>query len=185
MMALAATVVCASTLALSTAPADATGWYHGFRTPKLWVNGRQHMSSNLRGAAQFGHDVWNRTSTPVAIGWNDATPALVVRTTSLPPNIMGRFEQRLGDSQGYSLAADIYLDTAHIDSYLNGTWSAKIQGVYAHELGHALNLLDNPSTGRVSLMKYGSSGLAGGYYWPQPYDIEDVNYIYSRVLTGW
>ncbi|GMA39154.1 hypothetical protein GCM10025883_11990 [Mobilicoccus caccae] len=95
------------------------------------------------------------------------------------PRTYGVFVTTWQERNGRAITANITLDTANISSGpLPGLWSHKIQGVYAHELGHGLNLKDNPNTGRVSLMKYGSQGLQGGYYWPQPYDIEDVRRIF-------
>lgn len=163
----------------ASAAAQAEPWGHGFTDPRLWVNGRQHLSGNMAGACQFGHDVWNRTGTRASVGWNDATPALLLRVGSLAPRTYGVFVTTWQERNGRAITANITLDTANISSGpLPGLWSHKIQGVYAHELGHGLNLKDNPNTGRVSLMKYGSQGLQGGYYWPQPYDIEDVRRIF-------
>lgn len=95
---------------------------------------------------------------------------------TLPPGTLGVFVKQTGlPGSTHAATAYIRLDSAQIGALsYPGTWSDKIRGVYVHELGHGLNLADNPSTGRVSVMKYGAQGLAGGYYAPTPYDIEEV-----------
>lgn len=51
-----------------------------------------------------------------------------------------------------------------------------IRSTFAHELGHALSLADNPNTTSASLMKH--SRNRNTLYTPRIYDINDVNSFY-------
>jgi hypothetical protein len=113
---------------------------------------------------------WNSTPTPVWITKSSSAPSWVT-AASYSDTWYGLYTTHWYFGRYF----DIKLNARTIsrDAY---NFSNFVTSCFVHELGHALNLDDNPNTSSPSIMKQDRD--RNSMTTPQQYDIDDVNYYY-------
>jgi|SRR5690554_362848 len=137
------------------------------------------MNSTWRGYVQSGISAWNSTysQTGTLISTTTGSSSKSLQLGALPSGTIGRYQyggSRANRTFAITVDAQQIIDSPQRVSSV-AKW-AKFTAM--HELGHALSLKDNPSTGSASIMKYKPMSWTGVYGSPRAYDKNAVASIY-------
>lgn len=173
-------VLVALTLALiaGVTPANAAKYncYSGGYPSRTFNVRYVNANSTWKAHYDIARGRWNNSSAGARIGNTSNSAATIVAQSYPGLNWYGMYTPTkvLGRTTKFSIQINSYTlsrDTASSSQF--ATWA---RGTIAHELGHALRLLDNPATTSSSLMKHNRS--RNTVVSPTAYDIANVKGCY-------
>ncbi|TVL94496.1 hypothetical protein [Streptomyces sp. SAJ15] len=128
---------------------------------------------------------WTAQFDTARANWHTSGAGAKIRRTTDSPNkfTAGRYENEdwlalytkkySGPWRQFTIKANSYQLARKSGTHMR-EWS---RSTATHELGHALNLDDNPGTRKASLMKHGRDRVR--IQKPQPYDVAEVKRMYG------
>ncbi|MFC7246779.1 hypothetical protein ACFQO7_30250 [Catellatospora aurea] len=150
------------------APAGATLSGNGMAHADFQIKPYSY-NSQWQGPMDKAISNWNVTATPVWITKSSSAPSWVT-AASYSNTWYGLYSTHWNFGRYFDIKLNSRTIAADASNFSNF-----VTAVFVHELGHGLNLADNPSTSQASRMKY---GLWDSQTTPQQYDINDVNSYY-------
>jgi hypothetical protein len=132
-----------------------------------WVGNLDEARKRWNSAGVKGVNLWR---------FDSASAAGTITVGSFPSGWLGLYEPK-SNKNGVVTSYEIIINTRTINaSAPKGQEQAWRRSTATHELGHALRLLDNPTTSNASLMKHGRDRSKVGA--PQTFDVRTVKGCY-------